>query len=121
MTDVRGVRRAAVCAATAGVLALVACARSADGGGGCPAGFYDANGDPADGCEYACTPGPNAPSDPIDPQLVDENCDGTDGVVAKLLFVASDGIDAPNAGSRTAPMKTIAYAMRAAQEQGKDL
>src|SRR5438094_2674646 len=62
-----------------------------DGGNDCPPGHVDLNHQAADGCEYACTPGPAAPSDPIDPSFTDENCDGSDGVVAKCVFVAADG------------------------------
>jgi hypothetical protein len=72
-------------------------------------------------CAYKCTPGPNAPDDPIDPNYVDENCDGSDGVVDKCLFVASDGADTPTAGTRNAPMKTIAYAIKAGKDRGMDV
>jgi hypothetical protein len=108
--------------------AVVACAaggdtngNTGDGGSNCPPGSYDLDADPAHDCEYKCTPGPAAPDDPIDPMYTDENCDGTDGVVSKLLFVASDGTDTPNAGSRQAPMKTLAFAIATAQTQGKDV
>ena len=100
------------------LIALIACARSEDGTG-CPAGHYDLGH--TGHCDYACTPGPNAPADPIDPEFIDENCDGTDGVAAKCLFVASDGIDSPDAGSRQAPMKTVTFAIAQAKMRGSDV
>ena len=91
--------------------------RSGDGGSqGCPPGTYDLGN--TGSCDYKCTPTQNAPNDPIDPGFVDDNCDGTDGVVARCLFVASDGTDAPTAGTRLSPMKTIAYAIAQATAQG---
>jgi hypothetical protein len=75
--------------------------------GGCLPGFVSLTGS----CDYKCTPGPLAPNDPIDPSFTDENCDGTDGVVERCLFVSNAGSDTPTGGSRTAPLKTIAYAL----------
>ncbi len=68
-----------------------------------------------------CVPGPNAPNDPIDPNFTDENCDGTDGVADKCVFVASDGTDTAAAGTRDAPVKTIAYAIKVAKDRKFDV
>jgi hypothetical protein len=43
---------------------------------GCDVGFYDINHDPADGCEYACTPVPGATDDATCNRR-DDDCDGT--------------------------------------------
>ncbi len=103
----------------AGVTILVACATSPGGGNGCPSGMVTLPGGAE--CSYACTPAATAPADPIDPGFTDDNCDGTDGVVATCLFVASDGIDSPDAGIRTAPMKTLAYALTQGKQRGMDV
>ena len=103
-----------------GIFTVAACATSGGpSGGACDTGKIDLKGDHS--CTYVCTPGPNAPNDPIDPDFTDENCDGTDGVVAKCLFVASDGADSANAGTRDAPMKTINYAIKAAKDRGMNV
>ena len=90
---------------------------AADAGSVCEPGKVDLNGDPADGCEYACTPGPHAPDDPIDPSFVDENCDGTDGVVASCLFVAGSGADDFLGGAPTRPLRTIPFAVDLARQK----
>ena len=41
------------------------------------------------GCEYSCHK--TGPADPIDADFKDENCDGSDGVMEKCIFVANDG------------------------------
>ena len=109
-------------------LGLVACAsdnKTNTGGTGgtttCAPGMIDANGDSADGCEYACVPGPGALDDPIDPQFVDENCDGSDGVIAKCVFVSARGSDVQDGGARTTPFRTIEFAQRVAKERGVDV
>jgi hypothetical protein len=86
-----------------------------DGGdGGCMAGYVTLTTP----CDYKCTPGPLAPLDPIDPNFVDENCDGSDGVVAACLYVSNEGTDAPAGGSRTAPLQTIAFALMLGKSSG---
>ena len=99
-------------ASVLGVFAIAACATSSgSAGGSCAAGTVDLKGDGS--CSYTCTPAATSPADPIDPNFTDDNCDGSDGIVAKCLYVANDGADSPNAGTRDAPMKTIAYAIMA--------
>jgi hypothetical protein len=101
----------------------VACAagqasdEAADAGAVCEPGKVDLNGDPADGCEYACTPGPHAPDDPIDPSFVDENCDGSDGVVASCLFVAGSGADDFLGGTAARPLRSIPFAIDLARQK----
>ncbi len=85
--------------------------------GGCLPGFVNLKGS----CDYKCTPGPLAPLDPIDPGYTDENCDGTDGVVASCLFVSNEGTDAPTGGSPTSPLKTIAYALGLGKTSGSSV
>ena len=87
---------------------------------GCPTNFFDADGNPLTGvcgCEYACVQvSPN--TDPIDDQFKDDNCDGTDGVAEKCVYVsASQGSDGA-AGTRMAPVKSIAKALSVAQTNG---
>src|SRR5262249_27339279 len=83
----------------AGALLAPACAGSGSGDTSCAPGTVDLDGKAENGCEYKCTKTSNAPDDPIDPDFIDDNCDGSDGVVASCVFVAPDGVDAPNAGS----------------------
>ncbi|MCA9557551.1 MAG: hypothetical protein KC583_03200, partial [Myxococcales bacterium] len=76
--------------------------------GACADGFYDIDGDPANGCEYACQF--QSDDDPPDPGFVDANCDGIDGEVARAIFVAPMGNDVGQ-GTRTDPVATFARAM----------
>ena len=88
---------------------------------GCPEGFWDLDGDPLTGdcgCEYACTKTSN--DDAIDRDFVDANCDGTDGVVERCVFVAPTGDDS-NSGTRFAPKKTIWSAVQEAEAHGIDV
>jgi hypothetical protein len=98
---------------------VIACAAGNGSGSNCAAGTVDLKHDGS--CSYKCTPGPNAPDDPIDPQFTDDNCDGSDGVVARCLYVATDGVDTPEAGSRTTPFKTIAFAIAQAKTRQMDV
>ncbi|HZF48288.1 MAG TPA: hypothetical protein VE093_06545, partial [Polyangiaceae bacterium] len=87
---------------------------------GCPAGFFDVDGNPLTGtcgCEYQCNL-VSPDSDPIDENYVDANCDGTDGLAEKCIFVsASEGNDG-NSGARLAPMKSIKMAIEQAMAVG---
>ncbi len=87
---------------------------------GCAPGSYDIDGNPltgACGCEYACVP--TGATDPIDEAFHDDNCDGTDGVAEKCVYVsASQGNDGTGAGTRTSPVQTIAKALEVAQLNG---
>ncbi len=79
----------------------------------CEAGWYDVNGNPADGCECQPTEGPDLAGDGVD-----SNCDGIDGDVAEGIFVAKNGSDdAP--GTLEAPMLTIGAAIARAFDEGK--
>lgn len=85
--------------------------------GGCLAGYVTL----ATPCDYKCTPGALAPLDPVDENYTDENCDGSDGVVDACLFVSNEGTDAPGGGSRTAPLKTIAFALTLGKSSGSSV
>ena len=51
--------------------------------------------------------------DPIDPEGLDTNCDGVDGVDSMQVYVAPSGDDG-NAGSREAPFRTLERAVERA-------
>lgn len=57
----------------------------------CEGGWTDRNGDPADGCEYLCTPTPGL--DTPDDAFTDANCDGIDGDRTRAVFVSTRGAD----------------------------
>ncbi|MGM0575835.1 MAG: MopE-related protein [Myxococcota bacterium] len=80
----------------------------------CSDNCFDVNANPSDGCE-CCDP---QPDDLPDPDGVDANCDGIDGVEGNGIFVAKNGDDA-NDGSRYAPKRTIQAGIDAAVAQGK--
>src|SRR5438045_1964015 len=76
-------------------------------------------GDPPNGevrCGYRCTQ--KGTTGPIDPAYSDHNCDGTDGVLEKCIFVSASTGDDTAAGTRIAPMKTVAAAIAAAKAKG---
>ena len=81
----------------------------------CAPGFYDINGNPADGCEYACVF--QSPADDPDPAFVDANCDGIDGVIGRAIFASPRGNDL-NPGTKEAPVGTLARAMDLALDPG---
>lgn len=84
----------------------------------CAAGRIDLDGDPANGCEYACAR--SGDLDLVDAALVDANCDGSDGVLASCIFVsAAHGDDASADGTTTAPFGTIGAALAAASTIGR--
>lgn len=82
---------------------------------GCLPNTWNLDGNPATGvcgCEYSCTQ-TSPTNDSIDPNFIDDNCDGTDGVVAKCVFVAaSQGDDVNGVGTRQNPLKTIGAAIQ---------
>jgi hypothetical protein len=82
----------------------------------CSPGFYDLDGDPTNGCEYACTF--VSATDLPDLQFIDANCDGIDGEVTNGLFVSNAGNDA-NAGTRAAPKATVNAALLTLVTTGK--
>ncbi|NUQ74213.1 MAG: PE-PGRS family protein, partial [Polyangiaceae bacterium] len=87
---------------------------------GCPAGFFDIDGNPLTGmcgCEYSCNL-VSPDSDPIDDNYEDANCDGTDGLAEKCIFVSTtEGNDA-SSGARLDPMQTIDAAIKKAVDVG---
>ncbi len=93
----------------------------------CPAGTpTEADGrfaqfaDPSNFGTLICACDPRDPTrhpgmaDPIDDAFFDSNCDGVDGEVDKLVFVATDGHDDSTCGTRANPCKTINYGLAAA-------
>ena len=89
---------------------------------GCPVDTYDLDGNPLTGpcgCEYSCHK--TGPTDPIDGEFKDDNCDGTDGVVEKCIFVANDGTDDATGGTRDKPVKTIKFAIDRAKTISGDV
>lgn len=83
---------------------------------GCSPGFYDIDGNVANGCEYACTF--QSASDLPDDAFVDANCDGIDGDVASAVFVATNGNDS-NPGTKQQPMQTVPAGIGRASITGK--
>jgi hypothetical protein len=86
---------------------------------GCPPGSVDLDGDPSNGCEYACTY-QGATDDPDD-AFVDANCDGIDGEIGKAIFVAPPpkGSDSTGTGSMDKPYATIGKGIQVAGQQLK--
>ena len=70
----------------------------------CLPNFWDLDGNPANGCEYACTY--LSATDTPDLGLVDANCDGLDGEWNNAVFVSPAGNDA-NPGTPSSPKRTI--------------
>src|SRR5436190_2153926 len=92
-----------VALAIAGALPAPVCAAT------CPAGTWDLDKNPATGvcgCEYTCTKVSDA--DPIDPSFTDDNCDGSDGVVAQCVYVSATLGSVAGPGTRERPFSTIA-------------
>ncbi|MGN6110501.1 MAG: hypothetical protein ACTHU0_35690 [Kofleriaceae bacterium] len=83
---------------------------------GCLPDHWDLDGNPANGCEYACVlvPGPDLPDD----DFTDSNCDGIDGDAAAAIFVAANGDDAAP-GTKEQPMATINGGLARAASVGK--
>ncbi|MFH2006628.1 MAG: PE-PGRS family protein [bacterium] len=81
----------------------------------CPVDYWDLDGDPATGtcgCEYFCQW--VSTDDPLDPSYVDENCDGTDGVVDECVFVSASLGAATGLGTPESPVATIAQGIQLA-------
>ncbi len=68
----------------------------------CNGGFFDADGDEANGCECQFTSATDLP----DPAGTDANCDGIDGELGAAYFVAPTGSDT-NPGTRELPFRTV--------------
>ncbi|MBI2394314.1 MAG: PE-PGRS family protein [Deltaproteobacteria bacterium] len=89
---------------------------------GCPKDTVDIDGNPLTGecgCEYACVK--KGSTDPIDDKFTDDNCDGSDGVVEKCVYVSASSGDDTKSGTRTEPMKTVAAAIAKAKTLGVDV
>ncbi|MEW6432268.1 MAG: hypothetical protein AB1730_12245 [Myxococcota bacterium] len=82
----------------------------------CATGFYDLDGNPANGCEYACTF--TSAVDLPDVNFTDANCDGMDGEVTNGIYVSPVGDDT-YAGTMSQPKRSIAAAVAAAIAQNK--
>ena len=85
----------------------------------CKPGFWDLDGNPANGCEYAC----NWVSSVDLPDLgfADANCDGIDGELGNAVFVAPPAAGGSDAypGTRALPKATIAAGIAAAVVGGQ--
>ncbi len=83
-----------------------------DGGCGfvCAPGFFDDDGNLADGCEVDC---PTAGmSDEPDDGFADTNCDGVDGDVARAIFVSrTRGSDGNDGFTPATPVSSLARAL----------
>lgn len=67
------------------------------------------------GCEYSCVK--SGDEDEIDPDFVDANCDGTDGVIKDCVYVSITlGDDVLGDGSRASPVKSIAHGIDVAAQ-----
>ncbi len=77
--------------------------------GVCLDGFYDANDDPSDGCEYECTF--IDPVDVPDPLGIDTNCDGLDGDLSRTIFVWEGGSDGFSGLTPAAPVRSLNRAL----------
>ncbi len=88
----------------------------------CAPGMVDLNGDPSDGCEYACTirylADGGVPTDVPDVNFVDANCDGFDGEIATGVFVSDTGDDT-QAGTMDSPVLTIQKGVQLAVSSNK--
>ncbi len=82
----------------------------------CAPNFWDLDGDPSNGCEYACTF--MSSTDLPDLGFVDANCDGIDGEVMRGIFVSTTGADS-NPGTKAMPKQTLAAAVTALVTSGK--
>ncbi|MCC6337949.1 MAG: hypothetical protein IT380_28625 [Myxococcales bacterium] len=82
----------------------------------CAMGFYNLDGDWANGCEYACTF--TSSTDLPDIAFTDANCDGMDGELTNGIYVSPAGDDT-YAGTMAQPRRTIAAGVAAAVQQSK--
>ena len=84
---------------------------------GCAKGFTNLDQNPLTGtcgCEYACDK--KGDTDPIDPDFKDENCDGTDGVAEKCVYVSKSLGKPDGTGTRQSPVDTIAQGISVAKK-----
>ncbi|MFN7131549.1 MAG: MopE-related protein, partial [Myxococcales bacterium] len=86
--------------------------------GPCNPGWYDANENPADGCEYQCTF--LSATDTPDDGFVDANCDGIDGELNNAIFVDCGAGNDGNPGTRALPVKTLTRALQSSSASGRN-
>ena len=103
-----------VCAFLNGV---PACVQGVCALGSCDEGWSDLDGDPENGCEYACEP--ISEEDEPDPLGIDANCDGLDGDLARAVFVATWG-EKVASGQPDDPVSTISKGINKAKTLGRD-
>ena len=77
----------------------------------CGDGYFDVNGNPADGCECQFA------GETDYPDGIDQNCDGVDGEVDNGIFVAKNGSD-QNSGTMSSPLLTVQAAINKANQSG---
>lgn len=85
----------------------------------------DADGDgvlAADDCDDLNANTLPGASDFPDPDLIDANCDGMDGIASQAIWVAPDGDDVTGDGTITLPYKTLPHAVSQAElDSSKDV
>jgi hypothetical protein len=86
-----------------------------------PSGQLDGDLNIASGCECVVQKLVDLPG-PVgrEGQLLDENCDGADGMVRESFYVAGDGDDM-GPGSPTRPLRTISAAIVRARDSLKGM
>ncbi len=102
------------------VVCSFAHASSSCGGGTCSftcqPNFYNLDGNPANGCEYACVF--QSATDLPDLGFGDANCDGIDGDVTRAIFVDAVSGNDGWPGTRAQPKRSIAAGIAAAAPSG---
>lgn len=85
---------------------------------GCPENYWNIDGNLLTGtcgCEYYCVR-TQVGNDPIDGNYIDDNCDGSDGVVGECEYVSiSQGSDTTGDGTQKNPFQSIDAAIKRAQ------
>lgn len=94
------------------------CAEATCGAGTCDPKFYDNDGDYTNGCEYYCVHEDLNAVDLPDSAGMDTNCDGIDGDASLAVYVSTKGDDL-NAGTRSAPVRSITRGLEVAGLEGK--
>ena len=79
---------------------------------GCAPGFTDRDMNPANGCEYSCTP--TGTVDLPDDMFRDANCDGIDGDRARAVFISNLGSDGNDGLTPETPVATVTRALNVA-------
>ncbi|MGK0359435.1 MAG: hypothetical protein ACI9U2_001737 [Bradymonadia bacterium] len=75
----------------------------------CDEGFVDLDGDPANGCEYACVF--QQAGDLPDVGNIDADCDGVDGDIERAIFVRGGGDDAQDGATPQTAVSTFQRAI----------